>query len=444
MCPDDTSLKELKSARRLLLDQLQSVDSASALLSLQLELADAIMRAEAEIAKGASNSLELHDHIQRLRKLADGGVWMILHPHAIRQLAKNEPQAPSLIGQGDGFANVLDYARQLFDKTKLPILICDITNVLSIGDLLLVNDLEEPMIVECKSRVPDTQHLMQGRTGRQLSRALRTVRYMAGETINVYGENYTRGVIETDHEATRHWAEVEEACATAVIEGMAFRLLSAGNWLWAAKPEFQDTMLDAALETIKEEEGLLQFGLLAAARKDLYPPPCVWPIETELRHQLSEGDLLIFRIFDLNSLASQNEEGIRIEVRNAENPIVVTIGGEELAMSPRFVNDAVYGFETVESVRKSVQLFARQAADFSLDPNLKANQSKPAVHSVVDVETLRALVGDASVSDDDIVAFPAHLLAGNLIGRVIVGSASGEALGLVRLEELRKLPRSPV
>jgi len=221
-----TISEQLLRERRRLLDEWDAVDSARKLLEIQEGIAEQIRDAERAIKDGSRDRDALVHHISQLRLYADGLAWRILHSHVIRQLAKNARGALSLIEQGEAFENVLRSARRYVEESGLPVLIADITNIIRIGDLILVPDPELPQILECKTRLPDPRHWMQGRIGRQISRALGTLRYLSGKPTKVHGEDHIRLVVESEHEADRNWEAVRTCVAAALDRGHGFVQLS--------------------------------------------------------------------------------------------------------------------------------------------------------------------------------------------------------------------------
>src|SRR4030042_188293 len=157
--------------RENLFEQLNRINTPDEMVNFQAGGAEAILFAEINSKMNECAPDSARSHIKSLRLYTDALAWWNLHPHTIRQLAKNSGPRPSLLDQGPSFANVLLHAGKYAKDTKLPILVADLTNVIKIGDLVVVTNPEKPMIVECKTSVPDPKYLMQGRSGRQISRA---------------------------------------------------------------------------------------------------------------------------------------------------------------------------------------------------------------------------------------------------------------------------------
>jgi len=125
---------ELRHQRESLFEKWINAESFKDWLSIQEQIADSIRVSEREL-RGSDNGDALRFHISRLRLYADGLVWLSLHPHTICQMAKNSGPIPSIEDQGKAFDQVIESARRNLKKYRTPVLICDITNVLRIGDL---------------------------------------------------------------------------------------------------------------------------------------------------------------------------------------------------------------------------------------------------------------------------------------------------------------------
>ena len=250
----------LREIRRLFFARLDRVSTAEELLAFPIDLAEAILATERELKTGSCDSEALDSHIKRLRLYADALVWWFLHPHTIRQLAKNPGAPPSLLAQGSAFNNVLSYAKRYLEETGLPILIADLTNIIKIGDIVVVVHPERPQIVECKIKVPSPQHLMQGRLGRQVSRAMGTMQHLKEGATKVFGESHYRMTVESQHRAQRNWEVVDQLCSEALEQGEAFLKVSPGDYLWALRSEWQEVVVGAVKE---KAEGLFAWRSLA-------------------------------------------------------------------------------------------------------------------------------------------------------------------------------------
>ena len=206
---------ELRRDREILFRASRRIGSYEDLLDLQEGLAAAITEAE-QMRKARAVA-----HAKKIRTIADGRVWSLVHPHVIRQVARPNTQPPALSGQGSAFSRVLAIARERLEARGFPILIADLTTVIKAGDLLEVISPDEPLIIEVKSRLPSGRHLLQGRPGRQMSRASSIAQYLQTGQGPIFGENIHMFVMETPHLAQRNWDVLERVIRTAQTEGFS-------------------------------------------------------------------------------------------------------------------------------------------------------------------------------------------------------------------------------
>lgn len=432
---------DLRKIRRLLFDRLDRVGTARELLAYQIDLAEAILETERHLKTGNSGSEVLKSHTKCVRLYADALVWWFLHPHSIRRLAKNLGAPQSLLAQGNAFENVLSHAKGYLEKTGLPILIADITNIIKIGDIIVVVDPERPQIVECKMKVPKWQHLMQSRVGRQVSRAIGTMQYLKEDAAKVFGESYYRVAVKSQHRAERNWEIVDCLCWKALRLGEAFQEISPGDYLWALRSERQEIVLSAVKEKA-QGLGTAQFGTslrLMNFQDGLFPPPPAWrPVSPEVRFQLTEGTIVLFHLVSYEALAGDYGDGQSISIRDGDYPIVVSVRGQEFPLSRRFIYDIVYGFESMESCVKGLLLFGHDLAsalpsDFPEVPN-----RKPSMWYVGATEEISSLLKRDDLSYSDYVSMPRRLVD-SFGGPGQPDQSSGGGLAVMTIGDLRKL-----
>jgi len=357
---------ELRRERRRLLDEWDAVDSATKLLEIQERIADQIQGAEQSIKAMRGDLDALRSHIKQLRLYADGLAWRVLHPHVIRQLSKNAGDAPSLIEQHEAFNFVLRSARRHVEASGLPVLIADITNVIKIGDLIVVADPELPQIVECKTRLGHPRYWMQGRIGRQISRALGTLKYLSGKPVKVHGEDHVRVSVESQHEPERNWDAVGTCVAAALDHGYGSVLLSDHELVSA----FQGSHLSEAFDQLAPSTRELPQPFFAGTslepfdRSDgLLPPPIVWPLAPAGRFAVAEGEVIVIHFVSARAFERGGHEW-RIQVTGPDPCYVsVFLGEEEYRFSDRFIRDVLYAFETVDSCVTGLLTCARQVRD---------------------------------------------------------------------------------
>jgi hypothetical protein len=359
----ETISERLLSERRRLLDEWDAVDSATKLLEIQEGIAEQIRDAERAIKDGSHDRDEFVRHIRQLRLYADGLAWQVLHPHVIRQLAKNPSRPPSLINQGEAFDNVLRSARQHLEEDGLPVLVADITNIIKIGDLIIVTHPEFPQIVECKTQRPHPKRWMQGRFGRQISRALGTLRYLSGKPTKVHGEDHVRHVVESQHKAERNWEAVRTCVGAALDHGHGFVELSEHELVCAC----HYTQLSDALDALGGRANRFPQPLFLGTSRGLFerfdgllPPPVVWPLAPAGRFAVTEGEIVVIHFVSATALEHEGD-GWRIQVTGPDPcHVSVFLEEDEYRFSDRFIADVLYGFETVDSCVSGLLTFARQ------------------------------------------------------------------------------------
>ena len=431
---------QLIETRRKLFGRLDRVSTVEKLLALQIDIAEAILEAEHQMEIGQIGSKNLQAHIKRLRLYADALVWWNLHPHAIRQLAKNSGAPQSLLSQADAFNNVLLHTQRYCHDTRLPVLVADITNVLKIGDIIIVTDPECPQVVECKMKLPSPQHLMQGRVGRQISRASSTIQYLKGGAAKLFGEDHWSMTVESEYKAERNWEVIDQLCSDALRVGEAYLEISPGDYLWALRSERQDIVLKAVR---KRAESIVtaQFGTslgLMNSQDGLFAPPSAWrKVSSKVRFELIEETIVLFHLVSYEALAGDYGDMQKIAIQNTDYPIVVSIEGTEYPLSRRFIYDIVYGFETIESCARGLLIFAHNlASTVPLDlpdlPNLK-----PSMWYAETPEEISSLLMQKNLSHTDYVSIPRQL-AESLFGVEKVYQ-SREGLAVISVQDLQRI-----
>lgn len=401
---------ELRYQRESLFKKWIKAQSFEDWLSIQEEIAESIRTSEREL-RGSDNGDALRFHICRLRLYADGLVWLSLHPHTIRQMAKNPGPAPSIQDQGEAFQQVIESARRNLKKYQAPVLICDITNVLRIGDLVICVNPEVPIVVECKTKLPKPEHLMQGRIGRQVSRVKGLMQYLHKGSAKVFGDNSHRQTVESAHRAQRNWKILAEICEEVCQTGRSRRDMSEFEVFWGYTPDNLDSVL---AEVSEYKDQIAYFGTsngLMNMTDGLYPPPIAWPIPSELRFALLEGDIEIAHLVDARAFERDLGQGEGIEMSPTEQlPVRVTVGGNVYPLSLRFVYDVLYGFETMDSCVNGLIDFARQLEVVQPVETEDAQKGKPIIHHVDSLEAAMSLLNSGIDGMDILVSMPPSLL----------------------------------
>lgn len=402
--------QELSSEREQLWEKWTTLDSFNELLEFQFEVVNSIRQCERELPNTQDKNI-LHFHISRLRLYMDGIAWRIVHPHTIRQLANNKRSTPpSIEGQGKAFDRVLEAARNYFDYYQVPVFISDITNVLKIGDLVVCVSRETPILIECKSSLPAPRHLMQGRVGRQLSRATGTLEYLRTGKTKIMGETEFKQTVESPHLAKRNWDVVSEVCQKASENGYALHNISEHEIIAAYAPGNSDTVY-RELEQSKRGDVFLGTSLGLMNMDDgLFPPPSAWPILKELRHLMLEEKIILCHFIDSRAFEQQSQGGdsITISLQNS-SPITVRVNDTEYQLTRRFIYDVLYGFETVDSCVKGMIDFVHQINAGALlnIPNISTN--KPTIHHLESEQDILLMVSSNLDGKSTFVSMPAML-----------------------------------
>ena len=393
---------QLLAERKSLFENCLKVGTPDDLLAIEEEIAHSIRRCERAL-KGGKNNKSLQFHIERLRLYADGFVWRLLHPHTIRQLAENRGPPVSIKDQGEAFDEVLKSAQHYLQKYKVPILVADITNVIRIGDLVLCTNPEVPQIVECKTTLPPPELFMQGRFGRQISRMMGTLKYLSKGSAKVFGDNQHRLAIESPHTSKYNWQPVSMVCDTAMKDGRAFLQLSAYEFLWAYNQQGEDSIWAEIHEygnRITQAFFGTSLGLMNMS-DGLFPPPTVWPIPPTLRFLLMEKDIVLAHMIDAAAFECDLGGGQRIEVCPTEDfPIRVIIEEKEYPLSRHFINDVLYGFETIASCVQGLIEFARELHEMAPVNTNNVLPGKPRIHYLESIEDAHELAASKAVNNE--------------------------------------------
>jgi hypothetical protein len=342
----------LKQRRSELMRRTVTPLSPIGLLEIQLDLAAEIRRSEDSMSAGNVN---LRWHIHLLRCCGDCLAWKFLHPHAIRQVSKQQPAKPSLTNQGTAFDFTLEKARELAEAGH-PVLIADLTHCLRIGDLVLATDSERPELIECKMTGRPERFELQGRRGRQISRMRSTTEYLRSGRARIYGEELTRQVIEINVAPEFNWSTVAQVCANANTSRQASTMLSSGELIYA-------TTEDDEIVPNEIREGLFtpRYSVVAShfvpieEAWSIVPPPLSWDIPPDMRIALQEGDLMLFHIFDPHVVVGYSNSdgtvvGFESHVPDDDHGYRIRIGQTQLITGANFTRSLLYGYETAQSM----------------------------------------------------------------------------------------------
>lgn len=387
--------ENLKDIREHFFSEIEKIASPEDLVLFQEKLANEIMRSERKF--NAADGDEYRWHTHQLRLYGDTLAWLFLHAHTVRNLAKSSTKPPRLTSQLASFKQVLgtayDYARR-----GIPVIITDVTNRIKIGDLVLCYDPEMPALHECKSKVRP-EYLMQGRRGRQLSRAMQTLEYLHKGKGHVIGETGERLCVEVKTEPKYSYAFVDKAVSNALLSDSSVEVCNAADVVWAFRDGTSTDVLRGDLRNYIEQFGRPAIGCHARPLEELsvlVPPPVVWPITRESRFALMELDVFLMHFVDLSAfLHYQIGNAAITEVLEHgefvdEYCFVIEIGNERKHLSSRFLDDVLYGHQTIESTALQMLEFCCKLEQISKEEQAILKTSKPKMTIVNSVgEALR-------------------------------------------------------
>lgn len=440
----------LRSKRHKLFEQCLKVESPQELLAAEIAIATEIRMAE-QLLQSEMDNMLVQFHIQRLRLYGDGLVWVVLHPHVIRQMAKNTDAPKSLLQQGDAFDLVLESAKNNFKRTRVPVLIADITNILKIGDLVIVTDTEAPQVVELKKKLPRPERLMQGRRGRQISRAIGTLKYLENGFGKVFGDDSHRLVVESEGKAQRNWDVVDRVCREGLQNGWAKAVLSRHEVIWVHRKGMEER-LGAEIQALSGKASSAFYGTtlgLMNMTDGLLPPPGVWPISPDVRLALLEEDLVLAHLLDVGAFECIQDAGgtIKIDLQH-DYPVLVTICGQVYPLSRRFIYEVLYAYETIGSCVKGLLEFAAQLHEMPPPEVSKSFQAKPRIYSAGTSEEAEQIASMGQERDNDLVAVTPECMHILIKGKGIPncepkgsfpGKANRQVYTIMTVVDLRKL-----
>jgi hypothetical protein len=192
------------------------------LIEFQFRLAEAIIEAESDRPKSGG----FNRHAFLLRRCQDSLAFRLLVPHAIRQLLGTaSPHAHWIEGQRESFRIAQETANRYAADGHL-VLLTDLSNVVRVGDLVVCDNAAIPSIIEVKTGKLVPEHAAQGRRGRQSSRALSTIEYLATDHAHIFGQSIPKLAVQSREEMQFSWRAVNEVALSALHEGIATTRIS--------------------------------------------------------------------------------------------------------------------------------------------------------------------------------------------------------------------------
>ena len=360
--------QRLRTIRRSLFDQIEAVNSSKALFEVQLAIVQEIQSAEQALRYDKCS--ELKWHIKLLRYYGDTIAWSLLHPHTIRQLSSNPARPVSLLSQGYGLKTTLQVGRE-YAEDGMFVLIADITNCIRIGDIILCHNPELPTILECKTKIAPGQ-LTRGRARRQLMRIAKISKYLATGEEKLYGQALVNKTVTVTSKIEHNWDAVNQAVKDAlrIGEGFAFPSSSDVLWAYAYNEESPSPNPPQQVNNAISEFGFLCVGCHGRPIEEgncLIPPPLAWPIDNDCRFALMEEDVLLCHFVDIQYFKDvESRHGKIIETLHGKefiNGFIVEVNNQRLTLAPTFLDQIIYGFQTIDSTVRGMIEFALKVSE---------------------------------------------------------------------------------
>jgi len=382
---------------------------------------DALFELQVRIARELQGS-EPHGtdeeqwHRRRLRNIGDAVAWTTLTAHAVRNLSTGRTTPPSLSNQGAAFEHVIETGRSLVED-GMTVIISDVTNCISTGDLLACGDPDAPFIIECKLSLPAPTSLMQGRRGRQLSRGKAIGEYLKRNRGFVPGHQAEKVAFEIAHEPTHSWASVTAVVRAALSSGSG---VESGDRevIWAAR---DSSFIPDEMEESFPPDSTVLIGChsLLLCDEDLphVSPPLTWPVEPDVAIALAELDVLLYHAIDPSLFVGHSTERARlcgvVTLAGGGDGIAAEVDGTHTQLGPRFIADVLYGFETVQSAARHMLLGLERSEEelrrlTSEGLPQETDARKPRVHFVdtlADVDAFREANEGGSLHPNDVIVF---------------------------------------
>jgi hypothetical protein len=318
------------------------------LLEFQFRLAKAIIGAESD----GPESGGFKRHAFLLRRCQDSLAFRLLVPHAIRQLLGTaSPRAHWVKGQGQSFKIVQETANRYAADGHL-VLLTDLSNIIRVGDLVVCDNAAVPSVIEVKAGKLAPKHATQGRRGRQSSRSLSTIEYLATDHAHIFGQSVPKLAVQSKQEMQFSWRAVNEVAMRALREGMATARISKYDVIHAVHAVDGRPVSGAPLvEDIKRMRSpcLASHAVGLLNPEILTLPPLVWPIEEEPKSPLMEERLVIGHLIDLARFKDPLEDDFRVLNVSLDSGLSTDRDGEKGTASVRFIDNVLFGYATIES-----------------------------------------------------------------------------------------------
>jgi hypothetical protein len=376
---------DLQGTRERLLRRALDPGSFIGLIELQVELAESIMRSEVarrRLPKQSDERALWKYHDQQLRVVGDTLAWLALDSHTIRNLGKDPGRPASLSGQWSDFQFVLQTARRIAG-VGLVVLVCDVTNVLLVGDLVVRFESGELDVIECKN--VDSETLLRRkdpRVSRQISRGQRLASYLTtGEATFIEvdpppseGYEAVQQAIGISYEAIHDWTLLLKAIeeVSEIGTGLA-RKSSEFVLVQRHDASFSPDVVFPRLEGTESKEILLiAFAAdIIDNPSPLHAPVTYWPIPLEHRLAIWERRLYVGHGIGEGDIVGSLSDDPHIAITKVERDgrLHVHVQDQHYILGDRFVDNVLVDFQTVDSMREQALRFAAACSNPGVAPS---------------------------------------------------------------------------
>ncbi|WP_445151348.1 hypothetical protein [Baekduia sp. Peel2402] len=354
----------LTDIRAELLEAFDKIASAEDVWEFQRRLIAAIV--DAEPVAFADKASPERRHLRLLRLFGDALAWRLLHSHTIRQLAKNQASPPAIHNQ-HGFRATAEIAETIC-RRGIPALIADLTYCLRVSDVIVCSDPEHPILIESGGH---PRHEGRSRKGRQRRRAEAITKLLNVGDAVLEGDSHLTSTFEITTPADYTFASVAEAMQQ--FDGLtSWAMHSPGDVVLATSGENAEDFSPSpsaaeAIDAMSRPVVGINLGPLERP-SPLLAPPHVWPLELSMRRALIESEIVLVHFVDLDAFvgAAASGRGALTEVRATGQSVrgfVVETHNMPSHVSPRLLDDVLYGFQSVLSARNQMVDFTASAID---------------------------------------------------------------------------------
>lgn len=339
------------------------LDRKDRLIEFQRELADEISRSEIKRDNPDFQVYSWHRHL--LRVIGDALARTLIPSHTIRTLGKHPGPDAGLASQKDDLDWVFNVAEETMRAGRLPIL-CDLTNLLRVGDIVAVSP-DDTVIIECKNSPVPVTMAASGRLHRQRVRGERAADYLRdSQAVNGDDGEIRVAVPIVEPEPRRDAVSRLQSRYVESDSFFAAECLNEGDWIALVG---EGGNLEDAFSRLPDARSLgnPRMGIhMDSVRSPTFygGNPLLYPVAPSLMHSLLEGEVLMLRLLDMETFAASTttETGQVIELatngRGARVEISLLMNGQEYGLAPRFIEAVLTAPIAIADMRESLIAFA--------------------------------------------------------------------------------------